>query len=300
LFTPTGQLKDPNAQITADQLTALTPAYADNMLGIRTLTPSQMTTTTQDEVEAPVTPNQPLNPNVTLNPNFVRQPSNRFNEPIYWDEVATPLMGLTEGREAELYNPVQFNQLRYKLMDPTAAMNANQADFNAAVDTLENMEGSGVVAANLANLQAQKYSANAQVQAQYDNQNVGIKNNEITYNTGVRDKQSVADATTRGTYHRNVQLAREAQRSQRLKAIEDISRVIQLKRRQNRSGNLILKLSPAFDQFGEYNGYQYAPILPSDLGINGQMPVVTSKGKSTTTKTTKIGNTVIKNSQTTQ
>lgn len=294
-FDASGRIK-PGTELTNEQLQALTPAYSDNMLGIRSLTPSQMETSTTEPVTTPLpTTRQPLNTGVNINPNFIRQPSNRFNEPTYWDEVAAPLAGLVEGRDPELYNPVELNQLKYKLLDPTAALNANQADYNAAASTLENIDtGTGAEAANLANLQAQKYNANAQVMSQYDNQNVGIKNREIEYNTGVRDRQSVADAQTRGTYHRNVQQARENQRQQRLKSIEDISRVIQMKRRQNRSGNLILKLSPAFNQEGDYNGYQYAPILPADLGINSEMPVVTSKGKTTTTKTTKIGNTTIR------
>lgn len=303
VFTPDGKLKNPNIPLTNEQLAALTPAYSDNMLGIRSLTPAQMETTMTDPGQQVTIPQsrQPLDSSVTINPNFIQQPTNRFNESIYWDELAAPLAGLIEQRDPELYNPVQFNQLRYKMLDPTAALNANQADYNAAVATLENMDtGTGAEVANLANLQANKYNANAQVMSQYDNQNTQIKNNEITYNTGVRDKQSVADAQTRGTYHRNVQQARENQRQQRLKSIEDISRVIQMKRRQNRSGNLILKLSPAFNQEGDYNGYQYAPILPTDLGISAQMPVVTSKGKTTTTKTTKIGNTVIRNTSSTK
>jgi hypothetical protein len=71
------------------------------------------------------------------------------------------------------------------------------------------------------------------------------------------------DAQTRGKYYRDVQIARENQRQQRLKAIEDISRVVAMKRRQNASGDLVLKLSPAFDQFGEYNGYQQLMTLPN-------------------------------------
>lgn len=293
IFDSTGKLKQ-GVKLTPDQLQALTPAYSDNMLGVRAVTPSQTTQTTGQVAPGSTQPSaaasgQPLDTSANINPNFIKQPANQFKEGMYWDELAAPLMALTEGRDAELYNPVQLNQLRYKLLDPTAAMNANQADFNAVAQGLD--------PANTANLLGNKYAANAQIMANYDNQNTQIKNREIDYNTGVRDRQSVADASTRGTYHRNVQLSREAQRQQRLKAIEDISRAIQMKRRQNKSGNLILKMSPAFDQSGEYNGYQYAPILPTDLGINSQLPVITPPKKTSSTKTTttwKIGDRTIR------
>ena len=294
VFDNNGKLK-PGANLTPDQLEALTPAYVDNMLGIRSVTPSQNSIT--DVTPDPGTPaapaaRTPLDASVKVNPTFRNQPANGFNEPIYGDELAPGVLSYVDSlrRDPELFNPVQLNQLKYKLMDPTAALNANQADFNAVAEGLD--------PANTANLLGQKYSANAQVMANYDNQNVGIKNREIDYNTSVRDRQSVADAQNRGAYHRNVQLARENQRQQRLKSVEDISRVIQLKRRQNRSGNLIQKLSPAFDQYGEYNGYQYLATLPSELGIgNDTLPTVKQTGKKSRTRTTttwKLGDRTVK------
>lgn len=224
-----------------------------------------------------------LDTSVNVNPKFARQPTNNFFEPLYADEIAPAALGLIDSlnRSPELYNPVKFNQVKYKRLDPTAAINANQADYNAVSDELGNMNvGSGAAAANLSSLQGQKYAANNQIQGQYDNQNNQIENNETNYNTQVKDRQSVADAQTRGEYYRNVQLSREAQRQQRLKSIEDISRIIQMKRRQNNSGNLILKLSPAFNQKGEYNGYQFMPSLPPELGMAGEIPIVGGKTSS--------------------
>lgn len=297
LFDQNGKLK-PGVKLTSQQLEAISPAYVDNMLGIRAVTPSQFTNTTTEQTNTPGIQRSPLNPSVNINPKFITQPDNKFHEKTYWDELAPSLLSLTDSlnRTPELYNPVEIHQLQYKLMDPTAALNANQADYNTATDQLGNMNiGSGANAANLANLQAQKYAVNNQVNAQYDNQNTQIKNNEITYNTQVRDRQSVADAQTRGNYSKDVQLSREAQRQQRLKSIEDISRVIQMKRRQNRSGNLILKLSPAFDQNGEYNGYQYQPVLPPELGLESQLPVIGGKKSNTKTTTTwKMGDRTVK------
>ena len=305
VFDNNGKLK-PGVKLTPEQLAALQPAYADNMLGIRAITPSQLTTTQEEtypktttQVPGPVQQQQGLTPGVTINPRITRTQNNDFFEPTYLSDIASPLISLADSmvRDPELYNPVEFNQLRLKQVDPTAAMNANQADFNAAAEQIGDLGiGSGSAAANIANLAGQKYRVNNQIQAQYDNQNAGIKNQEIQYNTQVRDKQSVANAKTRDDFYRNVQLSRENQRLQRLKSIEDLARVDQMKRRQNRSGNLVMKLSPAFDQYGEYNGYQYMPILPPDLGVgytmnqavnNGKAPVRQPASRTSTTTTFK-------------
>ena len=80
-----------------------------------------------------------------------------------------------------------------------------------------------------------------------------------------------ANAQSREKFYTNVLLGREAQRQQFLKSLSQLARADQLKRRQNTSGNLLLKLSPAFDQFGEYNGYQYLPYLdPAVVNYNDQ------------------------------
>lgn len=294
VFDKTGKLKE-GVNLTPEQLSALTPAYADNMLGIRAITPSVASKTTTEEIpveEQPPVKKQvtPLNPNVTLNPNFVKHPNNEFYEPTYWSDIAAPFAGLVDSfrRWPELYNPMEFNQLRYKLLDPTAALNANQADFNAAVDVTDEFGNSGAASANKANMLGQKYRANNQVMSQYDNQNTQIKNNEITYNTQVRDKQSVADAQSREKFYTNVLLGREAQRQQFLTSLSQLARADQLKRRQNTSGNLLLKLSPAFDQFGEYNGYQYLPYLdPAVVNYNDQT-VQPAKVSSKNTKTQNV------------
>lgn len=291
---------------TADDLRRVLPGLTDSLVGARIPLPSVSTETTNEypttAPQAPPAggPAPSLTPRNTITPKFIKQPNNRFHEPTYWDELAPGVLSLADSmvRDPELYNPQEFHQLRYKQLDPTATLNANQADFEAAAASLgNNAVGSGVAAANLSNLAAQKYKANAQTLGAYDNQNAGIKNNEITYNTQVRDKQSAADASSRGQYFRNVQIARDNQRIQRLTAIQDLGRVIQMKRRQNNSGNLVQKLSPAFDQNGEYNGYQYAPVLPNNFNNGATGPVRPSVKPRSTTKTTtsyKLGDRTIK------
>lgn len=294
VFDKTGKLKE-GVNLTPEQLSALTPAYADNMLGIRAVTPSVASKTTTEETpveEQPPVKKQitPLNSGVTFNPKFVNQPNNEFYEPTYWSDIAAPFAGLVDSfrRWPELYNPMEFNQLRYKMLDPTAALTANQADFNAAVATTNEFGNSGAANANKATLLGQKYRANNQVMSQYDNQNAQIKNNEITYNTQVRDKQSVADAQSREKFYTNVLLGREAQRQQFLTSLGQLARVDQLKRRQNTSGNLLLKLSPAFDQFGEYNGYQYLPYLDPSMVNYNEDQVQPTKVSSKKTKTQNV------------
>jgi len=291
-FDPKTFAVKPGYTFTQADREALGAAYPDSYLMNRLVVPDVTTSTTPDEQApaSPVTPGASFNPGVNVNPRFIRQPENRFHEPTYWSDIAAPMAGLVDSfrRSPELYNPVEFHQLRYKLLDPTAALTANQADFNAAVQGSNEM-GTGAGQSNVANMLGQKYRANNQILSQYENQNAGIKNQEITYNTQVRDKQSVADAQSRGEFYKNVLLGREAQRQQFLTSLGQLSRVDQLKRRQNVSGNLMLKLSPAFDQFGEYNDYQYAPYLdPSMVNYNDNQPIkMTSKGKTRKTTTWK-------------
>lgn len=303
VFDNSGKVKD-KADLSPEILAAMSPAYSDKMLGIRSVTPSQLTQTdnTPGQRIQPKAPGQQMpvkQPNVTLNPRFINQPRNEFNEATHWYDLAPGVSELVDSmsRDPELYNPVQLHQLKYKLMNPTAALNANQADFNAAAQALGNENiGSGATAANLSNLTAQKYRANNQVLGQYENQNASIQNQEIGYNTNVRDRQSLADAQSREKFYSSVLQGRDNQRLQKLQAIQDLSRVAQLKARQNKSGNLILKMTPAFDQNGEYNGYQYLPVLPDgmDQGFIPQAQTKPGKSTSRTTTTFKVGDKTVK------
>lgn len=299
-----GKLKafsDPE-NATKDDLKEALPYLKDKLIGARIPLPS-VATTTQTEATPPTKAVQQFNPrpdaSVNINPKFPNQPTNDYHEATNWYDLAPGTAEYLDSltREPELYNPVKLHQLKYKLLNPTAALYANQADYNAALGSLENQNlGSGVSAANLSNLTAQKYKANNQVLGEYENANVGIQNKEIEYNTGVRDRQSLADAKSRESFYGNVLQARDNQRLQRLQAVQDISRAQQLKARQNNSLRLISKLSPAFDQQGDYNGYQYNVTLPPEMGFS---PIETttpgkSKSKTSQTVTYKVGDRTIK------
>lgn len=282
LTSGAGKLKaftDP-MNATADDLKKAIPYLVDNMPGARIPLPSS--NTDQPTPPAPGQPAQPAQPVVpTFNPpptepELTNTPtagrSNRFFEPTYWYDLAPGMAELADSfrRFPELYNPVDIHTLRLQQLNPEAALRANQGDYNAALHALGNEQlGAGARAANISNLTAQKYKANNQIIGEYTNRNADIKNREIEYNTQARDRQSLYDADSRQKYYASVLQSRDNQRLQRLQAIQDLSRVQQLKARQNASGNLILQMSPHFNQRGEYNGTPSHFTLPADIMGDG-------------------------------
>ena len=278
---------DPLNASTEDLKSAL-PYLKDSYVGARIPIPNVSQTqeppashTQQVAVAKP----QFKKPGVNINPNISTHSGSSFNEPLSWADLAPATAELVGsfGRESELYNPIQIHQLKYKLMDPAAAMAANEADYRAAVQQEANLPGGqGVNMANLSNIAAQKFRANNQIAAEYANQNANTQNKEIEYNTQARDRQSMADAKSRGEFYSDVLQARDNQRNQKLQAIQDLSRAVQLNARQNRSGNMIMKTFPHFDQNLEYNNNQYHPYLPVDESmpfIPSAAPVPAQKPK---------------------
>lgn len=270
MFKP-GVLDDPK------NLEKLKSLYADGILGVRTMNLAGKKT--PPKIYWPDDTPQAEVPQIEQNldtgivpPNIVQQPRSGFYEPLRWYDVASPVnayMAALE-REPTQFNPMEFNQLRYKLQDPTAALQQNQADFNAAVQATQAAapNNPGAAAANVANLAASKYAANNQVLGQYENQNAQIKNNEITYNTQVRDKNSLADQQAREVFENKVLQSRAIQQEQKLTALDSLYKTIAENRALNRNGNLVMKFSRAFDQYGEYNGYQPQFTINPALGIN--------------------------------
>jgi hypothetical protein len=293
-------------KLTPEQLKSLNDlAYADNNFHIRTLTPQgpgRATTPglapTKPGYGDPATEFGNINlessiPGSDYNPGApaVRPTgNNRFFEPTNWYDLAPGLSELEDSfrRYPELYNPVDIHTLHLQQLNPEAALRANQGDYNAALHALSNDRmGHGARTANISNLTAQKYKANNQIIGEYANQNANIKNREIEYNTSARDRQSMADAGSRQKYYADVLQSRDNQRLQRLQAIQDLSRAQQLKARQNTSGNLVMQLSPHFNQQGEFNGTPYHFTLPLDMNDGSFIPQ--QQGKQTVRQTMKIG-----------
>lgn len=259
-----------------DDLKAALPYLRDSMIGARVPIP-KVSQPTEEQPQQPQTVQQPQTketfgrqpkkPDATVNPTIRKGQGSGFNEPLTWSDLAPATAELigSFGREPELYNPVQVHQLKYKLLDPSAAMAANEADYRAAVQQVGNLPGGqGVNTANLSNVAAQKFRANNQIAAEYANQNANIQNREIDYNTQARDRQSLMDSKSREAFYSDVLQGRDNQRNQKLQAIQDLSRAIQLKARQNKSGNMIMKTFPHFDQNLDYNGVQYFGAVPVD------------------------------------
>lgn len=240
----------------------------------------QNTTKTWDDSQLPPDANTPpstkvmqaLDTSITNNLKLKNQKGSEFNEPLRWYDVASSVNAYMAGSEriGEKYNPVHLSQLRYKLQDPTTAINKNTGDFNAAVQAVQNSSAgnTGVQLANIANLTAQKYNFNNQVLGNYENQNAQIKNNEILYNTQVRDKQEVADQQAREVFEEKVLTGKAKQQEQKLTALDSLYKTIAENRALNRNGNLMMKFSRAFDQYGNYNGYQTQFQINPTLGLN--------------------------------
>lgn len=225
--------------------------------------------------EEPVTkPGEPVKQNLdTSIVNNLKQGTteqSKFHEPLRWFDLASSLGTYVSALERlpENYNGVEYNQLRYKLQDPTAALNKTQADFNAATEAVNATQaGAGAKMANVANLIAAKYSADQQIIGNTENQNAQIKNNEITYNTQVRDRQSAADQQARAVYEDKVLTSKAKQTEQKLTALDSLYKTIAENKALNRNGNLVMKFSRAFDQYGDYNGYQHMFGVNPALGL---------------------------------
>lgn len=190
------------------------------------------------------------------------QPKSTFNEPLNWFDVAGPISGLLEGRVPVKHNPAQLNQLRLKLQNPLPALQSGQSDYNAALKMLpQNTVGQ----ANVANVYSKKYAIDNQILGQYENANSQIKNQEIGYNTNVRDRQSIADQSAREVTESKYLGSKEALRQQQKTSWDEIYTRLAQNKKLNREGNLLMKLFPAFDQNADFNGYKYQFRNPLNL-----------------------------------
>ncbi len=275
-FKP-GVLDDPT------NLQKLGELYPDNILGRRILNLAKSNGPKlwrDDELpKQPGAPNQPVNNptgTITNNLNLKSNPKSTFDEPLRWYDTAsaTNAYMAANRRLAEQYNPVDVHQLNLKLLDPTAALASNQEDYNAAIQAVQQASPFDVGAqmANISNLASRKYALNNQVMGNYENQNAAIKNQEIEYNTRAKDIQSSADAKSREDYSTKVLESKAKQQEQKLTALDSLYKTVAENAALNRNGNLIMKMSRAFDQYGNYNGYAPSFQPNPSLGINTNKP----------------------------
>lgn len=251
-------------------------AFADNKIGARTMfaldaalngrIPEQTAPVGNPDVQYPNVDkalpsfNQPA-PDVTVDDNTTAPVTNtqkftpkKFDEPLHWYDIASDAMALTDNERIPAnYNPVELNQVRLKLLNPQPALEQGNRDYNAALSYLPS-NGTGM--ANATNIFAQKYGIDNQILGQYENSNVGVRNQEEMYNAQVKDRQSQVNSQSRATFEQQQLQGMEAQRQQKLSAFDNLFTKIAQNRKLNREGDLLLQMFPNFDQTGRYNGNQ--------------------------------------------
>lgn len=224
---------------------------------------------TPDGVPPPATPQRKFN--------LLDQPKNQFNEPLHWYDVAGPIRAYLEGRIPAKYNPAELHQIRLQLQNPLPALQEGQRSYNQA---LKSLPPTGAGMSNLSDVFAKKYGIDTQILGQYENINKGIKNQETMYNANIRDRQSLMDQQAREVFEQKYLGSLEAQRQQKLTALDELYTRIAENRKLNREGNLLMKLFPAFNQNAEYNGYRYQFRPPIGFPSNITNMINTQQAKS--------------------
>lgn len=211
----------------------------------------------QQEPGIPVTTEMPSVGSTNQTYNFGKGvQASKFNEPLRWYDVAGNIMNYLSSLEAE---PVPLEQLqREKLrvheLNPLPAVQQTIADYNTA---MQMMPTSGVGFANVANLAAKKYDVTNKILGEYENINKGKYDTIDQLNAAAKYETDVANLGLRDTFNQRVARRNEIQRQSKLNALDDLFTKIALNRKLNREGNLVLELTPYFDQYGRFNGNKY-------------------------------------------
>lgn len=232
-------LKDPN------NLQKLRSAYTDNMFGVRTLTPQNLPQQTQDNTTPPIQYNTP---------NGVQ--ASKFNMPLKWYDVAGNIDNYLSSSER---TPVSFEQLqrqplRAHELNPQPALDANQGDYNAALQTLPN---NGVGYANQANLLANKYKVNNETVGNYASQNNQIADRVDELNNTNKYQLDATNLGLRQTAVEQQLKGMEVERQSKLNAFDDYLTKLAQNAQLNTNGNLVLQMTPYFNQQGQFNGNRY-------------------------------------------
>lgn len=174
----------------------------------------------------------------------------RFNMPLTFNDVAAPIYSfLSADRIPARYNPAEFTKIAPRLEDVRPFLESAQRDFNALTSTFGN---SGAGMANATDLFSKKYSVDNQVRASVNDRNIQRQSAADMYNAQVSDKQSVANQQARAMFEQQQLAGMEAQRKQKLQALDELFQRINLNRKQNTEGELIMQLFPNFNQQGRY------------------------------------------------
>lgn len=182
--------------------------------------------------------------------------ASEFNMPLHWYDVAGNVANYLSSSERI---PVSFEQLnreplRVHELNPQPALDANTGDFNAAIAELPN---NGVGFANQANLLANKYKINNEIVGQYANQNAVRADQIDAANNANKFQLDQINLNLRDRAVNQQLQGMEVERQSKLNAFDDYLTKLAQNAAFNRNGNLILQLTPYFDQNGKFNGNQY-------------------------------------------
>lgn len=213
--------------------------------------------------------------------------NNKFNEPLRWHDLAGPIMTILESQRAPVMTEqVSIPTLQIRELNPAPAINQNTADFNAVLNILPN---SGVGYANAANLMANKYRANNEVLGNYANTNTQRKDAMDQQNAQTVAATEAQNMSLRDqAYLRQLQSI-EAARQQKLTAFDSLYTRIAQNRKLNREGDLILALTPHFDQMANFTGKGF----DITQGINDITQIARSHGADVHTVDNKDGTVTI-------
>lgn len=159
---------------------------------------------------------------------------------------------------------IDFRPIRARELNPLPTLLENYNDYNAASNMLPH---SGAGYANQANLQAQRYRLNNQVMGQYENMNKQRLDAVDAANTQAQMSIDQANMGIRDTFNTRVLTSKEKQRQQKAEYLNGLFKAIDERNAFDRNANLALKLSPFFNEKGEFNHNKY--ILSAQQNIGG-------------------------------
>lgn len=158
---------------------------------------------------------------------------------------------------------LDFRPIRARELNPLPTLLENRNDYNAALNMLPQ---SGAGYANQTNLQAQRYKFNNQVMGQYENMDKQRLDAVDAANTQAQMSVDQANMAIRDTFNTRVLTSKEKQRQQKAEYLNGLFKAIDERNAFDRNANLALKLSPFFNEKGEFNHNKYTLSIPTNMG----------------------------------
>lgn len=180
-----------------------------------------------------------------------RNTPSKFNEPLRWFDVAGDIMKLIDSQRIPVdLQQVDRQPLNVRELNPLPSLLQNQGDYNAMLDQLPT---SGVGFANQENMAANKYKINNELLGNYENTNKQKRDQIDQYNDQNQFQLDVTNLGLRDQFNERILKGREIQRQQKMGALDGLFNKLALNRKLNREGDLILQMSPHFDQYAQFN-----------------------------------------------